>query len=561
MPVRLHATAIASRATMLSIGQSEFPSMSAVLAQLTRDAKPILSSHEVGSRYHLCSYPPKNEDDHMTAKQIIRRFALLLALTCFASSADAQEALNFGSRQYAPFGPMSTPDWQWFAPVVDEAMESREHEGYFFSAERLYWSLYKGDRAPIGVETQLPVRSFYSDTVLHQSVDLIQGAVTAPRLTVVGTATEVASTNSIDSASTMSQNGWGNRFELGWVAGKHGWMVSVIDGMKFHSSQAYGIDDKRLRQLGGAQGLDGVDGIQGNSNEAIFLNLGIPGIDILPVAPTPGLAPLLPVDGLVTVHVLFEDPFGLLSAFIDNTGPLGVGLADGLPDDISGPGGIPDGVVDAFDTVRVATVFDQVTVEHQSEVRGVEVMSIRRKKRLYHGGHMEMFLGARYFEFDDRFSVEMLGNVLADSFVRSQNMNRLVGPQFGLRTYKRHGRWRLEFEGRGFFAANFLSIKQHGEVGSLMSPGQPLQPSALAPTSSFHLVNNEQFSPMGEFRAEAALQLTRDVAFNVGWTGLFAGGISRANNSVRYRLPDYGIVQNKEDLIIQGVSFGLEVNR
>lgn len=488
----------------------------------------------------------------MMAKKIIRRFLAWLAVTIAATGALAQEPLNFGSDQYVPFGPVAnTPDWQWFAPVTDETLHSREHEGYFFSAERLHWWLSKSDRAPVGVDSITPLRATYSPTVLHVlNADGSRGAM------LISPSAEIASVNSIDSADPTTISGWGNRWELGWLQGSHGWMVSVVDGIEFHDTLVYGLDDKRLRQLSSAQGLDGIDGIDGDSVEGIFLNAGVAGTDIAPVAAQPGIVAVLPIDGLVSVHVLFADPFGLLTTFVDLDG-------DGAADDVDGPNqdGVPDGVIDEFDTTRLATVFDQVSVQNHTDLMSVEVMSIRRKRRLYHGGQMEMYLGVRYLEIDDRLDVEMLGGVLADSFVRSQNLNRLVGPQFGFRTYKRHGRWRLELEGRGLFAANFLSIRQNGEIGSLVEPGLPLQPNGLGPTRSFHVLNDEEFSPVGEFRAEAALQLTRDVALNVGWTGLFVGGLSRASNSVNYSLPDYGIVKNKEEAIIQGITFGLEVNR
>ena len=154
---------------------------------------------------------------------------------------------------------------------------------------------------------------------------------------------------------------------------------------------------------------------------------------------------LLAIDGLLTVHVIFEDPFNTLLGFVDLDG-------DGLADDLNG-----DGIIDDNDQLRFGVTFDDMHVVNSTELSGVELMSIRRKRRTYRGAFVEMYLGVRYLEVDDRFDVVARGGVLADSSWNQRALNRIVGPQFGFRWHKRNGRWDLGIQGRAMMGANFIS--------------------------------------------------------------------------------------------------------
>ena len=158
----------------------------------------------------------------MTANQFTRSILVLLAFV--ASAASAAEPMNWGAEQYVPFGLRNTPDWQWFAPVDSEGLESSGDDGYFFTAERLRWWLSKSDRAPVGVETDLPVRGVYSSTIHHSYGLSLADRVTQPdqlsfvgRFVVTGPASEIFSTNSIAQANPTTTGGWGNRWSAGWV--------------------------------------------------------------------------------------------------------------------------------------------------------------------------------------------------------------------------------------------------------------------------------------------------------------------------------------------------------
>ncbi len=478
-----------------------------------------------------------------------------MALLLTSRTLNAQhDYVDFGSGQYVPFGPASTPDWQWFAPVTHEQLMEKPYQkdGYFFSYEYLDWWLSKSDRALIGSNTQQSIDAYYSHSYQYQYVDPEQSG----RTLIAAPGAELTMENSVMVADPQTKEGNGNRFEVGYLQDRWGWMVSVIDGIEFNSSQYYGGDDKRRDQLGAAQGLPGLDGFFTNQIVAVDGQPVTDGNSGDPVAPVASIQALLAIDGLLSVHMLFNDPNNLLVGFIDiadnDDGTL---VPDGIADDVNG-----DGFIDENDRVRFGVTFDDMLVNHNTDLTSVEVTGIRRKRKTYHGASVDGFLGVRYLEFDDRMNVLARGGVLGDSAWNNRALNRLVGPQIGFRYHKRHGRWDLGVQARGMFAANFLSTRLDGKIGDHATPGLLGAPN-MPPTAFNQVRNDEIFSPVGEFRAEASLLLTRKLAFKVGWNGMIMGGLSRAANTIQYDLPKPGILSHTEEAFAQGVNVGFEINR
>ena len=488
-----------------------------------------------------------------------------------------QEFVEFGSRQYVPYGPLqNTPDWDWFAPVSDADVTGPpyQEDGYFFGYERLNWWIAKPNRSAIGAESLEVQNAYYNQAVNYvyfaPAAHVIGGLAVAQlslRFPIIGAGqtsnflvgpganvfgNDIA--NSIDVAVPTTNSGNGNRWEFGYVDGKWGWMASVIDRIEMHETYDYGFDDLRRDEQGAAQGIPGVDGLQVPTNNIVFrTNVGIiiaiAPTALPPLAPVPSIQGLQPIDGLLTVSVLFEDPNDLLVGFID-------GNSDGLADDING-----DLIIDQNDMLRLAPTFDDVRVRNNAKLSGVELMSIRRKRPTYHGLASEVYLGVRFLELDDWFGFSGRGGILADTEVTTRALNRIVGPQFGFRFAKPHGRWNFNIQGRAMFGANFMSIRQNGAIADHLTPGLPGVPFRLAPITFSHYTNDEKFSPVGELRAEASIRMFRGVSAKIGWNGIVMGGITRGSNATRWRLPDMGIINSTEEAFIQGVNAGFEVRR
>jgi hypothetical protein len=154
---------------------------------------------------------------------------------------------------------------------------------------------------------------------------------------------------------------------------------------------------------------------------------------------------------------------------------------------------------------------------HKAKFSSVELNKVFRLEPLHHNGIVEPFLGVRYVDFVD-YGLPPWPST--ERFI-----NNIVLGQVGVRAWKNFGLWKLSGEIRGFAGVNYqwtqVSDFTEGTAG-------------------------------GEVRTEAQYSLTRDIALRVGWELLYIGdGVGRNTN----------IIDNNEDLVQSGVTFGFTVNR
>lgn len=221
-------------------------------------------------------------------------------------------------------------------------------------------------------------------------------------------------------------------------------------------------------------------------------------------------------------HVLFRDTI--------NTG--GIGYLQGYVDDaglFTVNGQLP----------RLPTIFNYLKAENSTHAWGVELSYLYRHEPTYHGAIVELFAGARYMNFTDRFRVwardapprgpiltedpedyfdpeypdppdagfETTGgddntgapnnsggetsgryngvpeaqvtgdpiNILANSYWHTTAENQMIGPQVGVRVFQKWARWQLSIDGRFFAAYNSQNFRQNGLLGSLLSPDGTIQ--------------------------------------------------------------------------------------
>ncbi len=520
-------------------------------------------------------------NNYQTTTLLARRMttwvaALALAWSCQAASGQLWY-------DYAP--PPTSFDWQLFAPVSNLDAQDAEsgREGYFGSVERTKMWLMRSNRVPVGNPTPrdatganaAPFGLLLSNINFSFSPTTdLQGNDVAPgQSSLLLPSSQGASIgrlyNSITDSYARHSEGMGNRLEFGWVEDNRGWMFS-IQGGDIHRTDLYGFDDKRIDQVGGTQGTAGLPGYVGlvdrYGNQVIA--------PVAPTAPTAGFQAIPSIDGLNSVAVVFDDPYELLLGFagvVDPGADGEFGTDDDFtaPQDINGVDGIQFGNFNTVggDQLPIAVVYDDLRLENRLDIDSFELMTIRRKKRLHGGATAEMYLGARYLTFDDFFDFYGRGGIAADTTIENNALNRIIGPQFGLRIAKRSRRWNTEIQARFMAGANFLSVRQKGVIGDHLSPGVGtfLGLGGALPTFSgsefFHRLSNERFTPTGEFRVKMGYQFTKSVALNATWSGMVAGGIARAANTVQYVYPTMGIANRSEDMFAHGVSIGLEMNR
>ncbi|GAB6165289.1 hypothetical protein JCM19992_12890 [Thermostilla marina] len=183
----------------------------------------------------------------------------------------------------------------------------------------------------------------------------------------------------------------------------------------------------------------------------------------------------------------------------------------------------------------------------------------------HHGSIWELYMGVRYFEFNEEFNVRAFGGTLADSEWFSDVDNHIVGPQLGGRIFRTYNRWTFETQGRFFAGWNAQSVNLDGILGSQLDPSAgPVEdmPLAMGPTAFSHTEHVQEWSPGVELRFNLKYQLTEKMAISVGWTGFWIDGIARASNVIYYDVPDMGITmdRNRQDVFMNGVNVAVEFN-
>jgi len=251
--------------------------------------------------------------------------------------------------------------------------------------------------------------------------------------------------------------------------------------------------------------------------------------------------------------------------------------------------GIGDGPL-YIDDLQVK--FDDLEARAEFDTWSTELSYMYRTHPFHNGGILELFLGARYMEIEDRFSViaseriddeedaeppEDIPHGLGDSWWDNRVENHLVGPQIGARWFRKTNRWTWSTEARFFSGFNRQSIKQRGLLGEGLNPqdviafaldGEEeaiLKISNMSPSTFTHDRRFHEWSPAAELRVDLDYQLTRSISTGVGWTGIWIDGIARASNTIEYIIDQDTVMgigdHNHEDLFLHGLSFRIELNR
>lgn len=428
------------------------------------------------------------------------------------------------AQKLQPFAPVDfVQDVEFFAPadLGEFGQPPAPKIGFFGSYERVYWTLSMPDTVQIGSPT---AEGFYQEG----------GQMVFER-------------NSLNTDFITSSSGWGNRFELGYMQdNNHGWMTSIIDNVSREQNQVYEgalilFDDPN--GLLGPQFLDiNQDGVDDDlDGDNIF---GRDGVDL----GTPE-------------EVTDED---------DDTRTVFVFPFDGIPDAPSAD--------DDDDRQALLPRYDLVQVRNFTNLNGVEVMKMFRSDR-HRMGQFEFYIGARFLQIDDSFSVETATRIvdedagitrlpgpLADTSIRTNAENNIIGPQVATRWSKTQGRWTVLAEGRFFAGFNFQNVT----LNSLIASNQDFPTSDINPLLGTNLVRNstnesffdQAWAPTGELRVETTFQLFQSVALKLGYTATVSGGVARASNRIDYVLPNPGLIDpGDEEFFSNGVNFGVVVNR
>jgi hypothetical protein len=231
----------------------------------------------------------------------------------------------------------------------------------------------------------------------------------------------------------------------------------------------------------------------------------------------------------------------------------------------------------AFTRVRTGLLIDDpdLFIRLKPTFVSFEINKTFRKKLRY-GGELEPYFGIRYIYYaDNTFDSSPSGPILVDANgnpipgpdglpqasgneVFSQKMqNQLFGGQLGCRYHIRKGRWNLSTDAKLMAAQNW----QYAQVRDV---------DTLLGVSEVNTAYSE-FTPVGEIRANACYEVTRDISVRFGFGFLqIARGILRADMAPTETNPNNPNINNQstvlslnndQHLSVAGFMMGLEYNR
>jgi hypothetical protein len=412
----------------------------------------------------------------------------------------------------SPFKPVGfEPEFDWFAPTETSGYGKgpKPNVGYFFSYERLYWSLSKPESAQIG-----------SPTATGAGVSFPNGVVfnTGEPIGIQGIPTIY--TNTIDTSYFTANGAWGNRWEVGYMdTDDYGWMVSVLD----HVSQS-----------------------QYKEHQNAIIQFDDPGNQL---EGTDGSFVVLLTPPFITLEFVTE---GKIPIRFDRLQVQNIARLNG---------------VEVTRMYRARQLHSGGWFELDYGVRWLQLQDTYTINGLNSFNSLitdpiSPSLTSAIFEYF---------NPLADSRWMTRTQNNMVGPQIGFKLWRQRQKWITSIEARFMAAANFQNVHQMTVLGNNVLPNTaqlfpdgisiPLVFQGIGASSSTFATT---FSPVGELRVNTSYQVTRSVGIKVGYTGMVIGGVTRASNRVDYSGPELISIlpgNNQQIFWANGINFGVEINR
>ena len=435
-------------------------------------------------------------------------------------------------------------DLRFFQPYTPESFGGgrRVNDGVYGSVSGIYWSFSTPEDGYIGATTangKDETRLVWDQTRIY-------------------TQTNSVKINMMDPTTTL-----GTRFEVGNRRGHQGWLVSGygLPGQG-HSMNASNVsmtirDEGNLNYLAQDSDLAGTLFVWDRTTRD-----GWQAVNWQTIIPPSGAAAVIP--GL-----------GYLWGYFDYEGGM----------DVDG-----DGVMDRVGIFAPMPIFfENININvHSSHCSGELMYTYRPHPFTW--GSMELLAGARYWEFKDTFGLRgtnwegvdiitsntMPTTGLAGIRVDAEGINRVLGPQFGLKLSRHNARWTFGAEGRFTAGINAQTVKTQGalqprtfgfpptgEIGGVSGP-LGLQNSN---TNFGHKETKTYFSPILEGRLSAEWQWTNAVSFFGAVNGMFADNIARGVRVTDYVVKSNGTIfgirgnDRNTHVFVYGVEAGIKMQR
>jgi hypothetical protein len=441
-----------------------------------------------------------------TTPGLKRLSGFLLAAAAFCTATAARAGIN-----WMPMLPdQDFYDFQLFAPpdLQEYAIRPDPQEGIFFTYDRTYWGLTPPPAKPILNDFFIPVQPLSPFAVAQLNNNLIQSGYPGSGLYVFGSDPLRLDLNTNWMRTNMS---WGNRFEGGWIYDDYGMLFNYYNSgpqaQAFLTTNSFAVNSPTTNFS--QQVASGGGGL---------INGGQP----LVVTTITSTSP--PPDHIITQELRQQNATELQSG----------GFAWIVRRNLSSAGSGQLNLARFSFGPRFLQVADRYSIDYSSNQQG-----------FVNGCPDGNICPLQYGGWD------------------TSAYNNIVGPEFGINYQIERGRWTFEtdlrftagmnwqntlYRGSNFPAAlgadyfrstyTFANTVAQGTNAASPVAAPPLfvQIYGIGQTNATNTAeHNFVFAPLGEWRLRGRYKVSKAISLNVGYTGMWLGGITRASSNTSFK--------------------------
>jgi hypothetical protein len=426
-------------------------------------------------------------------------------------------------------------DFQMFAPPEsqDYAIRQDAREGIFFTYDRTFWAFTPAQSRPILNDFFIPVQPLSPFAIAQQNNNLIQAGYPGSGVYVFGSDPLRLDLNTNWMRTAMS---WGNRFEGGWIYDDYGMLFNYYgsgpQSQAFVTTNSFAVNSPttEFTQELSSSTTTSTDDFGNN----ITISIPIVVSTITSTSPPP--------DHMITQSLTQKNTTELTSA----------GFAWAIRRNLSSAG--------------------------SGELRTARFT-----------------FGPRYLQVADRYSIDYASTTQTwidgcpqGDICQLQNggwdtsaYNNIVGPEIGLNYMFERGRWSIEtdlrftggmnFQNTLYRGSNFPAalgadyfrstyefanvITQSADIigggqtsSTLSSPPLFVQIFGVGQTNATNAAeHNFVFAPLGEWRLKGRYRVSKAVSLNLGYTGMWLGGITRASTNTEFKAEQKSVLVAKQN--------------
>lgn len=436
-------------------------------------------------------------------------------------------------------------DFQLFAPpnLQEYSIRQDAREGVFFTYDRTYWALTVPPSRAILNDFFIPVQPLSPFAVAQLNNNLIRAGYPGSGTYIFGSDPLRLDLNTNWMRTDMS---WGNRFEGGWIYDDYGMLFSYYDSGEQ------------------SQGFQTVNQFAVNSPTTTFeQTVGA------------GEGTVGGIGNVVVVTTITSEsppPDHLITQTLDQTNSTELrsgGFAWIIRRNLSRAG---SGKLNTFRFSigpKFLQVADRYSIAYNSYQQAFPVGST------FGGGEPDTgitpFAGGGGVDIINAEPGQVYGTPLQNGGWDVSSYNNIVGPEIGFNYQVEQGRWVFESDfrfiagmnwqntlyrgsnfpsalGADYFRSTYTfanTISQDGTgAGNLSSPPLFVQIYGVGQQNTTNTAeHNFVFSPLGEWRFRARYRVSEAISLNLGYTGMWLGGITRASTNTEFKASLKPVVQ------------------